>query len=170
MLYFIILVVYLLLNLINIIFLYNEEKYKKTSIFLSILIITIAILFIVILNVDDILRINRVSRYFTRQELTFCKNTIMDINISFFIFSILLCLIIFFISFSIIKHTTVCDISIDLIFSGYFILLFWKRYHINKFNIDFIGLALDLRSYYLSICILPLLLRKCKKKKYSVKK
>ena len=160
--YFLALIAFLIISLINIIFLHNEHKFKKLSIFLSCFVIILAIIFIIILNIDYICRIEKISKYLTEKDINFCINTLKDMNFIFAISSIILCLALFAMSFIKIKYLTLYDISIISIFIVYFILLFWKRYSINKFNIDFIGLALDLRSYYLCIGILPLLIKKSK--------
>lgn len=153
------LLIFIILSLINFIFLYKKSKFKKLSFIISIISLLFGLLLIVFINKDFI---SLISKEFINnpQEKNYYFNIIIDFNITFFVTSLIIMTIQLLLSIKV-KYKQLYIISILLLIVVNIILFCSKGLIITKNVINIGMLAQCLIFYYLNLLTVPLLIKKC---------
>ena len=153
------LLIFIILSLINFIFLYKKSKFKKHSLIISIISLLFGIVLIIFINKDFI---SLISKEFINnpQEINSYLNIVIDFNITFFVTSLIIMTILLLLSIKI-KYKLLYIISILLLIVVNIILFCSKGVIITKNVINIGMLAQCLIFYYLNLLTIPLLIKKC---------
>ena len=153
------LLIFIILSLINFIFLYKKSKFKKLSLIISIVSLLFGIILIIFINKDFI---SLISKEFINspQEKNYYFNIVIDFNITFFVTSLIIMTILLLLSIKV-KYKLLYIISILLLIVVNIILFCSKGLIITKNVINIGMLAQCLIFYYLNLLTIPLLIKKC---------
>lgn len=152
------LLIFIILSIINFIFLYNKSKFKKLSLIINIISLLFGIVLIIFINKDFI---SLISNEFINspQEINSYFSIVIDFNITFFVTSLIITTILLLLSIKI-KYRLLYIISILLLIVVNIILFCSKGLIITKNVINIGMLAQCLISYYLNLLTIPLLIKK----------
>lgn len=151
------LLIFLILNIINFVALYNKKKHKKLSLITNTLCLTFSIVMIITMNKEYISFLYKDNPV----NIFYYLNLVKKLNTFFFITSLISTIILLTISLLKIKYRVLYAITVVLLIILYIVLFFLdvsKTINI-KYILDFGMLAECLKHYYLSIITIPLLLK-----------
>lgn len=153
------LLIFIILSIINFIFLYKKSKFKKFSFIISIISLLFGLVLIILINKDFI---SLISKEFINspQEKNYYFNIVIDFNITFFVTSLIIMTILLLLSIKV-KYKLLYIISILLLIVVNIILFCSKGLIITKNVINIGMLAQCLIFYYLNLLTIPLLIKKC---------
>ena len=155
--HYIILVLFIIFNIINLILLYNKKKYKTAIIITYIVSFSFSLFMILFTNIEyKSLIIHNFSDNI--QQMNSYLDIVRDINISFLVVSFFIFILLLLLSFKL-KYKLLWIITIILLLILNIVLYFWKCIIISKNIINFSMFAQCLKYYYLNILILPLLIK-----------
>lgn len=159
-LYFYLLAFFVVLNIINFIFLLNKDKYKKTSFTIGVLSLLFSTIIIIIMNINYNSLIFKEFSDVLDKKLQFL-NIVRDLNIFFATTSLITTLILAIISYKL-NYKLLYIMTIISLLILTIILFFYKGIIITKSVINLSLLSWCLMNYYLNFAIIPLLIKKCK--------
>lgn len=154
-----ILILFIIFNIINFIFLNNKKTSKK----LAIIIGASSILF----SVFMLLRINNeYVSYFLKyyntdpEKLSYYLNIVKTFNITFFLTSLISTVVLFILSFKV-KYKVLYTVTVILLIILYIVLFFFGQIKLmnTKCILDLGIFSECLKHYYLSLTITPLLFK-----------
>ncbi len=153
------LLIFIVLSLINFIFLYKKSKFKKLSLIINVISLLFGIVLIIFINKDFI---SLISKEFINspQEKNYYFNIVIDFNITFFVTSLIIMTILLLLSIKV-KYKRLYIISILLLIVVNIILFCCKGLIITKNVVNIGMLAQCLIFYYLNLLTIPLLIKKC---------
>lgn len=152
------LLIFIILSIINFIFLCSTSKFKKISFIINTISLLFGIVLIIFINKDFI---SLISNEFINnpQEANSYFNIVIDFNITFFVTSLIITTILFLLSIKI-KYRLLYVISIVLLIVVNIILFCFKGIIITKNVINLGMLAQCLIFYYLNLLTIPLIIKK----------
>ncbi len=156
------LIFFIILNIINLIILYNKTKLKTIVLTIGIVSLIFSTYHIFLLNSHYINAIIK-EFYNSEEQITTFFNIVNELNITFGIVSLVLTLILSFL-FIKIKYKSLHKLTIIILFVTSSILFFYKGIIITKTIIDFSLLSWCLICYYLNFATIPLLIKRYKEK------
>ena len=153
------LLIFIILSLLNFIFLYKKSKFKKLSLIINVISLLFGIVLIIFINKDFI---SLISKEFINspQEKSYYFNIVIDFNITFFVTSLIIMTILLLLSIKV-KYKLLYIISILLLIVVNIILFCFKGLIITKNVVNIGMLAQCLIFYYLNLLTIPLLIKKC---------
>lgn len=153
------LLIFIILSLLNFIFLYKKSKFKKLSLIINIISLLFGIVLIIFINKDFI---SLISKEFINspQEKNDYFNIVIDFNITFCVTSLIITTILLLLSIKI-KYKLLYIITILLLIVVNIILFCFKGLIITKNVVNIGMLAQCLIFYYLNLLTIPLLIKKC---------
>ena len=146
----------IVLAITSLILLNHKLKYKKVTLIINLITICINILMIIIINIDFI---NLISKEYSSNSETLSTyfKIIFDFNITFFITSLIVTIILFILSKKV-KYNLIYILTIIFLVIGSILLFCFKGFILTKNVVNFGMLSQCLSFYYMYLCIIPLLI------------
>ena len=162
MTYFYLLLVFIVLNITNFVFLHSKEKFKKVSLILSGISLIFSTLMIVLINTSYVSLISKeYAQNVAQRDIYF--NLMKELNLTFLIVAIIAIIVFLLLSRKFKYKYFYIDTVIILVGLNLALSLF-RGIIITKDIIDFSTLSFSLIYYYLNFAIVPLVLKKVSKK------
>ena len=162
MIYFYLLLVFIVINITNFVFLHSKEKFKKVSLILSGISLIFSTLMIVLINTSYAYLISKeYAQNVAQRDIYF--NLMKELNLTFLIVAIIAIIVFLLLSRKFNYKYFYIDTIIILVGLNLALSLF-RGIIITKDIIDFSTLSFSLIYYYLNFAIVPLVLKKVSKK------
>ena len=162
MTYFDLLLVFIVINITNFVFLHSKEKFKKVSLILSGISLIFSTLMIVLINTSYVSLISKeYAQNVAQRNIYF--NLMKELNLTFLIVAIIAVIVFLLLSRKFKYKYFYIDTIIILVGLNLALSLF-RGIIITKDIIDFSTLSFSLIYYYLNFAIVPLVLKKVSKK------
>ena len=159
--YFYLLLVFIVINITNFVFLYSKEKFKKVSLILSGISLIFSTLMIVLINTSYVSLISKeYAQDVAQRDIYF--SLMKELNLTFLIVAIIAIIVFLLLSRKFKYKYFYIDTVIILVGLNFALSLF-RGIIITKDIIDFSTLSLSLIYYYLNFAIVPLVLKKVSK-------